>query len=819
MGRHFSRSEIEDGSEASGVRTRRAASSALLVALAAILIVGQPPLTAGAAKKATKPTTPARSAVPRPEVLTVSKSLLDGKTVVRRTPLASSAKTVVIEGRGPIAVGELASAGLASHHARTQQLRSVRSALLADPVEIEEVVETADGTTIRSTTTITVVDPTAVGNAVAGFRRTVPTSNVWANKWELSEFDAFKVTLGSKPDNHPLKQAMQRGDQALKSAVAAGQGDMSVTTELFFPAASVEVKNQSAAVPVMRNGRFDYTQSKTVSMNLLPPTPRSTGALPNTQPTVQRSSASRSRSVTTTTTRSRSGGASSERVKAKPVTKQDNGTPTGGGGGGGGTGSSGGGAAESPNGAMEFLTGFTEGDSFEWEETWDLGPGSYVSIGAHAWYGIGLRIPVEVTADLSPRQLVDDDGVPGANYETSLTARAFDADAGFYQRTGLDADLVYAGKEFVLEVGAFATVEGQVLFGATFKEKFGKEIDWGDQVRPPWGSCGTNCGVDLWVPASLTHTEVSIPSIATGKAELGFNLGGTGEVALNYRSIDNGSPVASTFRGTTATDQPWKNDGVASGGTFRTELSPGSFVNGRQRSFGYSVSDTTYTWNIKVTPGVRGSISVFGLGEFGIGPFWLHPFAFDLGRVTFPHHEGTTNSYERTPGTYTPPQNAAAIIPATSLVRATIPATPTSTAPSGGSNQRRRTSTTTTALPTTTPSAGTAGVAGRVLKATEVVGVLAPETVEKVKTASDWIPITPKYQSTGVKAAALGRLQAAPIECRFLPTPACRNPKNGVSVPALASSELVRVHTTSVRVAWTVQLKSPVATLLFGVSE
>lgn len=737
---------------------------------------------------------PATAATRRPQASNLApvglgaptKSLLEGKTIVSRVALGSSNKTIAVEGRGNIAVQDLAAAGLDKHHARNQQLRSVRGALLADPIETEEVVETSDGVTVRSSTTVTVVDPTAVGNGVSGFKRKPRNDTTWAANWRPADLDAFKRSLNSKPANHPLRQAAAQGDQALFTAIGQGKGDVTVTTELFFPSAGINVRNAKANVPTMVNGRFDYSKRKSFPMPLLPPT-------------------------------SGSGGSSGTRPSSGSSTGGSSGVRPGS----GSSGSSGTGAAGS-QGAMEFLTGFTEGDNFEWSENWDMGPLGNITVGAHAYWGVGLRVPVEITADMSPKNIVDDGNPPADGYDVTLSARAFDANADFYRRAGLKNDLIFDGKEFVLEIGAFATIEGEVLFAGPFKKQFGKEIDFGQQIQPPWGDCGTNCGVNVWIPSNLTHTGVDVLGIATGEAEIGFNVGGTGQVAVNYSSIDNNAAVASTYKGNSATVHEWKNNGIATPQPFHTDLSPGQVLRGKARPVGFKVSDPSYTWNIKITPGIRGLISIDVIGDIEIGPFWLHPFAFDLGSVTFPHHEGTKNAYERTPGTYTPPGSSLGVsldVPLTAAGSAN--AVTTTTAQNG---QKRKGSKGQTAPSVVAPQSVVAppsvvapagGATARALAPTEVVAILPAETVAAVQAAKDWMPVAPTYETTGVAPAAMNQLRTAPLECRARPKPQCRNPKTGKAAGIGPSTDVVATSSGTVQTAWKLPVSKTVV-ILFG---
>ncbi len=54
-------------------------------------------------------------------------------------------------------------------------------------------------------------------------------------------------------------------------------------------------------------------------------------------------------------------------------------------------------------------------------------------------------------------------GEPGERFETGLTARVFDANSDFYERTGVKDEFVLDGKELVIQAGAWASIEGEVL--------------------------------------------------------------------------------------------------------------------------------------------------------------------------------------------------------------------------------------------------------------------------------------------------------------------------------------------------------------------
>ena len=553
-------------------------------------------------------------------------SLLDGKLERGRTLLAGSTRRINLEGRGDVSVQQIAEAAFAKHRERDRSLVAVQRGLLGAPVTREEVVETDQGVALRATTTVTVVDPRLVAS-VPGFARTPPSNpGTWVANWPADQRATFEADLALAPANHPLRIAAAQGETALLRAIEQGQGDVTVTTELFFPTVALEINDDGyAEVPQMRNGRFDYDDRTRMDMRLLPPNrydaPSREGAIWTEDTGAQ------------TQRRQNTDGSRTE--ETFPTTPPTTTIP-------------------SARNAMAFLAGFTAADGFEWTETIDAGPIGYVTVGAHASYGFGLRIPIEVVPELTPRNVVDV-GAPGERFETALTARVFDANAEFYQRTGINDEFVLDGKELVIQAGAWASIEGEVL-GQPFEEEFGKKFDFSQNFSPPWDDC-RDCGIEAWIPASVTRTEINIAGIVTGSAQVGFQVGGSGEVNVDYSSRFDGSVARSTYRGNSSAVHVWRNSGARDSQRFTTDVSAEAIggLDALPRPVGFRVSEPGYTWNVAITPGVKGSVDVAVLGEFEIGPLWLRPFAVNLGSVVFPTHPTSNRFYERNPSTYTPP--------------------------------------------------------------------------------------------------------------------------------------------------------------------
>jgi len=408
-----------------------------------------------------------------------------------------------------------------------------------------------------------------------------------------------------KPSSHPLGAAARKGQQALLEAVAAGKGDLTVTSTITVPTGGLETAGGTYLAPTLNARSFDYGNQQVRSI------PGFSGTYADGP------------------------------ISTDPTTAYEpNGTLDG-------TSTSG-----KKTTVMKFLDGWTLADDYEWEETWDFSVGT-VSIGAGASYGVGLRIPIKVTSTLDPTKISHVGGTDvAADVTTTVSANVIDADADFYADAGLSDEDVQKGQEFVLNADAHVSLDvylfGEKLVDLTLPKTHA--IDEGMDFRPSYANCGTKCGVDFWVPAKTTQTQIDV-GIAGADAQVGFNVGGDGQVDLDYQSLFDDDPIAST-KGSSSKNAHTLSFTDNTDQTLTTTL-PALSKEG-DKSFGYEISDVEYTWKVALTPGVKGDVWVdipFFNWKMDIKPIWLNFAKVNVGSVHFGPHAGTDTTQSVDAGT------------------------------------------------------------------------------------------------------------------------------------------------------------------------
>jgi hypothetical protein len=501
-----------------------------------------------------------------------------------------------------VKIGDLADRAFRETRTRNSELQGAQRALLAPVVQEETFTENDASTTLECVAKFTVVDPDAFRAQApsfksynAGMRNRAGFSVSKLSAEAKAGYDAFKVEILKASANHPLRIAAQQSDDALLDAIAQGKGDVTVRTRVTVPKSENVITGKRVNAPKVGAAGLDYSQPSPKELKFVP----SVGAI-----------------------------AEQSQVFDQPEAE--------------GQGSS--------TKVSKFLTGFTKHRSFDWEERWEFGTRDYFSVGAHAGYALGLRIPVEVTTRMTPTKLTHSGlrDVPG-NYDVFVSARTFDAPEQYYLDAGLSKTEAYDGKEFVLEADAYATVDVVAGWGTIkIHERVpgNAGFDFGQNFAPPFGNCGTNCGVDVWVPAAATRTELNILGVVTGRAQIGFNVGGTGTVGVDYTSLYGNESVDSKLQTSKTTHslsfaQPGERQLI----TDLVPITGGLSSASGSRSFGYKLSNPNYAWNIVITPGVKGTVNVnarpFFSVEEVIGPYWLRALAVELGTVNFAAHAGT----------------------------------------------------------------------------------------------------------------------------------------------------------------------------------
>ena len=612
-------------------------------------------------------------------MLDVKRDLLGGRPVLRQVSLASvGGEQAAIVGGRPVSYAQLADASLLGSRQRRDRLVGGRGGMLNDPVMTEELVETDLAAILVSTTSFTVVDPAAVRSSAPEVMRRSATGVTAAqlNPTQRKAFEAFKASIGAKPNGHPLKEALAKGEDALITALAEGKGDQTITTRVRFEKQSPAVKGLTTAQ--IRSGPI-AAPSKTAAGSLAVGKPVGSNAAGTANAARTASKSSKSGTAKAGSKRksalragpmagmlstlfaavpkvgsSKVGSpkeskvASAAQAIASPTTSPKVAATT----------------TAAPrvvstccdqSDSVSLLAGFTIGDDLGWSETINLGIGEF-TVGAAAEYSVGLRIPMKVSAVLTPSVMANTNDNRGDHtYEAALSAETFDGNADYYRSVGLSENDVQDGKELVVLGDVYVFIEGNVL-GLPFDGRFPDKplLDFGQNFVPPYGNCGAACGFDIWIPAVLTHTNINIAGIASGSGQIGFNISGAGTVAVDYESLVDGKVVpSSSGAGAAVSKNRWSSDGVGFSPKMKTDIALAE--SSTEKSFGYKFSNPSYTWDIVATPQVKAEAG-FNLllfkDDFTFGPYTIGALSFGLGSLELGAHAGTPDSFTNNAGQY-----------------------------------------------------------------------------------------------------------------------------------------------------------------------
>ncbi len=559
---------------------------------------------------------PTASAQPRPQTGSEGDTLVSQRTrgarVLKRGSVASlRTRQVDVGGGRKMSVGSLATLVFADQDQIARELRGARSSLLSDPVVSDEVVETDEATVLTRRTRAVVTDPAGLARRARRFNRMRKRASR-ARFRDITgasrqRFAAWKKKLSKLPANHPLRIAAGQGDDALIAAVQDGKGDIEVTTTVVIPKKQLEIVNGQLLVPRYRDGKIDY-KSK---------------------------SGRRLRSNTSNQGTDRARDAKPSRVNKTGEV----------------------------NYTAKFLSGWTLADSWEWSRTWKF-PSGFFRVKADAYYSVGLRVPLKVHARMTPRKVtVRGASDVGRKFKVELTAEAVDANAAYYKDTGLPTSEIHKGKELVLEAGFHLHYTIKAGWGVIkMNGRIGKDFDFGKNFRAPLGSncsrSGSSCGVEVWIPSSLTGTGLKIGTkklYIKGAAEAGFLLGGTGTIRATYKSL-YGNGAKSQRRGTSAWRASHELRFTSGAKQVLTTKLP-ALARPGSRSFGFSLSKPSYAWAMTLTPGVRVTIDVVAgkwiNKQYVVGPMWIRGLAMKLGTLKLPRHKGSNGTYRVRLGTKT----------------------------------------------------------------------------------------------------------------------------------------------------------------------
>ncbi len=176
---------------------------------------------------------------------------------------------------------------------------------------------------------------------------------------------------------------------------------------------------------------------------------------------------------------------------------------------------------------QRFLNGFTFGldYGYSYAKSWKKVGETVASIEVYTYlgYGLGLRLPLETTATLSKGTAFSND--PSLNGTVAL--RTLDLDAAGYRELGVPEQLIYDGKELVLQIGAVSGAKIRLLGQTLFDQEQGAMIDNNRDFTPPLGAERVNLGT-LVFPGTETGLYYGADNYyVAANLGLGFDLAGT----------------------------------------------------------------------------------------------------------------------------------------------------------------------------------------------------------------------------------------------------------------------------------------------------
>jgi len=258
-----------------------------------------------------------------------------------------------------MALSEVAEGILASHQKLESELSRAPRALLGGKTNSSiDLIETEETFILVRSTQAIVLDPVAAANASPEFKNylqnsTAPQKQALADlspesKKGIEKFIRDKLHTLSADD--PLRKAYARGgEQGLLDAVVNGQGSLEIIDTFIIPKTQLPVVDGRLRIPTIRNGVFSFQHSVPSTLIALPE--RNMGGLTK----IDRQQLSQGNQIVAL-----------ERPGAAPETSAPAGART---------------ASSTQAGeerfTAEFLTGFTEGNSWQWERRWSYPSGFF----------------------------------------------------------------------------------------------------------------------------------------------------------------------------------------------------------------------------------------------------------------------------------------------------------------------------------------------------------------------------------------------------------------------------------------------------------
>ena len=291
-----------------------------------------------------------------------------------------------------------------------------------------------------------------------------------------------------------------------------------------------------------------------------------------------------------------------------------------------------------------------------WERTWRY-PSGFLRLTAGAWFGLGLRIPIQVEGRLNPKYIHLRGSRDGKqSYTVRFKARTLDADESFYEATGLKKSKVFDGDEFVMTLGYGYGYKLRALW-TTVEEKPYKEypsVHESVDFTPPLSSRYQTVHPGLFLPARLTNTDFGGGPLR-GSVRFGIKLSAKGKVKLTFHTVVDGKRRPSHDR--RERRERWNSSHQITFDSARDESAwyATTFpIQGRSgtQSYGYNFSNLRYRSSWGITPGIDLSLRVGykGLNKRFNHQLWFDDFLIEIGSTTSIRTKGRARAFRRSRG-------------------------------------------------------------------------------------------------------------------------------------------------------------------------
>ncbi|MBN2526142.1 MAG: hypothetical protein JXR76_07100 [Deltaproteobacteria bacterium] len=624
---------IQNSFDALKGHARRMSSVRFLVVAILVLCVGHAAFAqqknAGRARVKT-----AAAAQVKPDADSIQASQLRVSPSLKRGNLKQMGQKVILLGSGKkMTLNAVSKIVFDKQNQFAREVGRVEGKAVLKKAEVETVVDEQEDTFVLTQTTRVVVTDPATLKAVSPMYQSMmerPPVKADLNALNADErkFIRELITSAETRDvDDPVRLAAQNGEAAVLQAISDGKGEFEVIDRVVIPKAPVKVVNGKVFLPRIENGALNFKQPLPVQM------PTATVVEQGRSSQVQRN-VGQSKAVAKVDAKGNIPDAVRDKDAVVAATAKMGDEPK-----------------YEVDGTFEvtkeFLAGFTFGQSFLWERKWTFGVG-FFRLTFGAGYGIGIRVPIEVDAKMTPTNvLVYDRRDKPLRVDTELRVKTLDADSAFYQRVGLPSDKLFDGNEFVLEF--------QTGFGYKFRA-FGTDVvkksytatnglRFTQNTRPPFGPKCPSCGVDIEIPARLTNTELTFEALK-GSLITGVMLNGNAKIRLEKSDIVD-EQSKNTRDLLFANQEPL---------TLQANLGRLSLQNDQSavnQSYGFELRDLRYEIELFLIPQIRFGFTV-GYKSFSrtFKSDWIRfdMLSVGVGTYTLRAHEGTPRMYRTTPG-------------------------------------------------------------------------------------------------------------------------------------------------------------------------